>query len=311
MKIKESKSGSIMLLDNNEVLQHILPVNYYVHKHPTIYNAVLISSSSDDMDVQNGIVVRLSEVTQIGNDTFKISLSSLMKKLSDFSTKIYPHVSGRSDEYAEFMAVSNFEELLSFCKKYGKKEERFKNGKLESRYYSCSFSDFSISHSFSFRYRLDKTNLVNHIHIGSAGGSGVGGANLIPFKEKYKLFNYDENDKLIDYSYLTGKGLRLSAFLKLKNIDEFIAFLKLYGNNKSVSMSNGKIFEEKYYISEPFVFFTFRYSYVSESSQLISKISLSGSAFTESTVAIPFSEKCKQFNYDANGKLTSTEYINC
>ncbi len=328
MKIKENKSGSIMLLDDNEVLQHILPKNYYVHKHPTIYNAVLISSSSDNMDVQNGIVVRLSEVTQIGNDTFKISLSSLMKKLNNFSTKIYPKIKGMPDEYGEFLVIKNYEEFLSFGKKYGKKHEFLDvSGNVSSVSYSCKFSKFKVRIFEEFKYFQNSTVVLYSLigYVLDFYNNEIPKERFKMFKDVAKLYNYDTENQLKGFFYGSLQEIAHKSFISLKNVDELLSFAGLWVRFPQTPQRvrftdvNSVLFnkvKELYYqiaFKGTSVEIRFYYTYYTTSNLAGKEKTLAVKILgpEKNVFKIPFEKHCKQFNYDANGKLTSTEYINC
>lgn len=79
MKIEATESGRLILRNSDGVIQHITPPNVYMHLHQRDDNAVLISTSANNQDEDNSIVILLSEVTGQDDQPFQGTRADLME----------------------------------------------------------------------------------------------------------------------------------------------------------------------------------------------------------------------------------------
>lgn len=79
VKVEVTEEKRFVLRNENGEIQHITPPNFYVHLHQRNENAVLISTSADNQDEDNSIVLIVNEVLGGDNQPFQGTRAELME----------------------------------------------------------------------------------------------------------------------------------------------------------------------------------------------------------------------------------------
>ncbi len=202
MKIQQATNGNILLLDNENNIQHILS-GVYIHRHPRKENAILITDGITTTNEAQGISLLASAIESINEESFNGEVYDLLERLSatitlngTAATKNEAPLTKENDpNYVAYLQANTFEKLLTFIKLHksnigGIKEE---NGKVLEEEYLCQFETFIIRVTLTYSYRTDKPNLIDEILM-------YGSTEYV--LQPIKVYQYDVNDNIVGYVYL-------------------------------------------------------------------------------------------------------------
>ena len=201
MKIQQATNGNILLLDNENDIQHILS-SVFIHKHPRKEDAILITDRVTATNETQGISLLASTIESINEESFNGDVYDLLERLSatitlngTAATKSEAPLTKENDpNYVAYLQANTFEKLLAFIKLHksnigGAKEE---NGKIIEEEYLCQFETFIIRVTLRYTYRTDKPNLVDEILM-------YGSTEYV--LKPIKVYQYDVNDNIVGYVY--------------------------------------------------------------------------------------------------------------
>ena len=201
MKIQQATNGNILLLDNENDIQHILS-SVFIHKHPRKEDAILITDRVTATNETQGISLLASTIESINEESFNGDVYDLLERLSatitlngTVATKNEAPLTKENDpNYVTYLQANSFEKLLAFIQLHksnigGVKEE---NGKVLEEEYFCQFETFIIRVTLAYSYRTDKPNLIDEILM-------YGSTEYV--LKPIKVYQYDINDNIVGYLY--------------------------------------------------------------------------------------------------------------
>ncbi|WP_136464957.1 hypothetical protein [Flagellimonas onchidii] len=83
MKISKKTNGNILIMDGNDLIQHVIVSDVFLQLHPRNGKGVLISKTPTNQDECEAIVLYADRVKAIGEEPFEGNRNDLMAKLSE------------------------------------------------------------------------------------------------------------------------------------------------------------------------------------------------------------------------------------
>ena len=202
MKIQQENNGNILLLDNENDIQHILS-SVYIHKHPRKENAILITDGIIATNETQGISLLASKIESINKESFSGDVYDLLEKLSTTislngtiaAQNEVPLTKENDPNYVAYLQANSFEKLLTFIKehKFNVGGKVYHNdGRLDREEFYCQFDTFNIRVHLQYYYKENKINLIDNVLM-------YGSTNYV-FKTR-KVYQYDLNNTITGYVY--------------------------------------------------------------------------------------------------------------